>query len=84
MYETKDATKELKCSELKYIPEQMLRSVKFWFICLSNHDIKKLPPGVSMTQRILIQMSKGNYITELQSRSAADIQKKERYTKNRK
>jgi hypothetical protein len=36
----------------------MLRSVKLWLIGFGNNNIKKLPPRVSVTQRILKSMLK--------------------------
>lgn len=41
-----------------YKPEWMLGWVEVWLIGFSNHNIKKFPPGFSLTQRILTNMSK--------------------------
>ena len=36
----------------------MVRRVEIWLVCFGYYDIKKLPPGVSITHRILINRSK--------------------------
>lgn len=47
------------------VPKWMLRCIELWFVGFSNHDIKKLSPGVLVSQRILVEQ--GNNIHEMRN-----------------